>query len=146
MNYSWRRPYIWILFSFHRYAANLAWTKNATSHSASRTRWPQLLLIASLHLKDRVFKGQDRYAKPYNTWHLSFILWHSWHLHYLLLRNWIYNNFISQIRYRDVKPGEFVTYSDKFLPRRNGERKIVASFSSRQLDEINGSTTVNVRG
>lgn len=52
----------------------------------------------------------------------------------------------SQIRYRDVKPGEFVTYSDKFLPRRNGERKIVASFSSRQLDEINGSTTVNVRG
>lgn len=51
-----------------------------------------------------------------------------------------------QIRFRDVKPGEFVSYQDKFVPRRHGERRIVVTFSSRQLDEIFGCTTVNVRG
>lgn len=54
--------------------------------------------------------------------------------------------FLWQIRFRDVKPGEFVNYQDKFVPRRHGERRIVVTFSSRQLDEIFGCTTVNVRG
>lgn len=56
------------------------------------------------------------------------------------------NYFFFQIRFRDVKPGEFVNYQDKFMPRRHGERRIVVTFSSRQLDEIFGSTMVNVRG
>lgn len=57
--------------------------------------------------------------------------------------------FCFQIRFRDVKPGEFVNYQEKFVPRRchgAGERRIVVTFSSRQLDEIYGCTTVNVRG
>ncbi|CAG4998454.1 unnamed protein product [Parnassius apollo] len=51
-----------------------------------------------------------------------------------------------QIRFRDVKPGELVNYQDKFIPRRSGERRIVATFSSRQMDEIFGCTVVTVRG
>lgn len=51
-----------------------------------------------------------------------------------------------QIRFRDVKPGEFVNYQDKFIPRRHGERRIVVTFSSRQMDEIFGCCMVNVRG
>lgn len=52
----------------------------------------------------------------------------------------------QQIRFRDVKPGEFVNYQDKFVPRRQGERRIVVTFSSRQMDEIFGCTSVTVRG
>ncbi|XP_014370143.2 hemocyte protein-glutamine gamma-glutamyltransferase [Papilio machaon] len=51
-----------------------------------------------------------------------------------------------QIRFRDVKPGEFVNFQDKMTPRRAGERHIVATFSSRQMDEIFGCAAVSVRG
>ncbi|CAH2104455.1 unnamed protein product [Euphydryas editha] len=51
-----------------------------------------------------------------------------------------------QIRFRDVKPGELVNYQDKFVASRQGERQVVVTFSSRQIDEIFGSAIVNVRG
>ncbi|XP_034826300.1 hemocyte protein-glutamine gamma-glutamyltransferase-like [Maniola hyperantus] len=51
-----------------------------------------------------------------------------------------------QIKFRDVKPGEFMSYQDKFVPTRTGELQIVVTFSTRQIDEIFGCATVNVRG
>ncbi|CAK1550055.1 unnamed protein product [Leptosia nina] len=51
-----------------------------------------------------------------------------------------------QARFRDVKPGELVTYQDKVLPKREGAIHVVATFSSRQIDEIFGSAIVNVKG
>ncbi|XP_045458778.1 hemocyte protein-glutamine gamma-glutamyltransferase-like [Melitaea cinxia] len=51
-----------------------------------------------------------------------------------------------QIRFRDVKPGELVNYQDKFVAHLQGERRIVVTFSSRQIDEIFGSVNVTVRG
>ncbi|XP_071448771.1 hemocyte protein-glutamine gamma-glutamyltransferase-like [Hetaerina americana] len=47
-------------------------------------------------------------------------------------------------RQRDVKPGELVTFTERFFPRKSGQRKIVATFDSKQLTEINGSTTITV--
>ncbi|XP_022122190.2 hemocyte protein-glutamine gamma-glutamyltransferase-like [Pieris rapae] len=51
-----------------------------------------------------------------------------------------------QARFRDVKPGELVTYQDKVLPRREGDIHVVGTFSSRQIDEIFGSAVINVKG
>lgn len=50
----------------------------------------------------------------------------------------------KQVQFRDVRPGELVTFNETFVPRRQGERKIVATFTSRQMSEITGSSSVNV--
>ncbi|KAG8239170.1 hypothetical protein J437_LFUL018944, partial [Ladona fulva] len=47
-------------------------------------------------------------------------------------------------RKRDVKPGELVTFMERFFPQKSGNRKIVATFNSKQLTEITGSTNVKV--
>ncbi|XP_045490799.1 hemocyte protein-glutamine gamma-glutamyltransferase-like [Colias croceus] len=51
-----------------------------------------------------------------------------------------------QARIRDVKPGELVSYQDKVLPQREGDIHVVATFSSRQIDEIFGSAVISVKG
>lgn len=50
----------------------------------------------------------------------------------------------KQMKHRDIRPGELVQYNETFVPRRQGERKIVATFTSRQMSEIAGSASVNV--
>ncbi|XP_045033686.1 hemocyte protein-glutamine gamma-glutamyltransferase isoform X1 [Daphnia magna] len=49
------------------------------------------------------------------------------------------------VKYRDVKPGEMISYVHKFIPRFNGERKLVATFNSRELGDIVGSRPIHVR-
>jgi len=49
------------------------------------------------------------------------------------------------IKYRDVKMGEMVSHVQKFTPRQSGERKLVATFSSRELIDVIGSRPVLVR-
>lgn len=49
------------------------------------------------------------------------------------------------IKYRDVKPGEMISYVHKFMPRMNGERKLVAMFNSRELGDVMGSRPIHVR-
>ncbi|OWR44549.1 putative transglutaminase [Danaus plexippus plexippus] len=51
-----------------------------------------------------------------------------------------------QVKFRDVKPGELVSYQEKFVPTRQGESRIVVTFSSREIDDIIGCTAVTVRG
>lgn len=50
----------------------------------------------------------------------------------------------KQVKHRDVRAGELVQYSENFTPRRQGERKIVATFTSRQMSEVTGSCNINV--
>ena len=45
----------------------------------------------------------------------------------------------------DVKMGEMVSHVQKFVPRQSGERKLVATFSSRELIDVIGSRPVLVR-
>ncbi len=45
----------------------------------------------------------------------------------------------------DVKMGEMVTHTQKFVPRYSGERKMVATFSSRELVDVVGSRPIHVR-
>ena len=47
--------------------------------------------------------------------------------------------------YSDVKMGEMVSHVQKFTPRQSGERKLVATFSSRELIDVIGSRPVLVR-
>ncbi|XP_046384638.1 hemocyte protein-glutamine gamma-glutamyltransferase-like [Ischnura elegans] len=47
-------------------------------------------------------------------------------------------------RQRDVKPGELVTLTERFFPRKSGQRRIVATFDSQELAEITGSAVVTV--
>ncbi|XP_046444079.1 hemocyte protein-glutamine gamma-glutamyltransferase-like isoform X1 [Daphnia pulex] len=49
------------------------------------------------------------------------------------------------VKYRDVKPGEMISFVQKFMPRFNGERKLVATFNSRELGDIIGSRPIHVR-
>ncbi|EFX87396.1 hypothetical protein DAPPUDRAFT_44050 [Daphnia pulex] len=49
------------------------------------------------------------------------------------------------VKYRDVKPGEMISFAQKFIPRFNGERKLVATFNSRELGDIVGSRPIHVR-
>ncbi|XP_059353228.1 hemocyte protein-glutamine gamma-glutamyltransferase-like isoform X1 [Daphnia carinata] len=49
------------------------------------------------------------------------------------------------LKYRDVKPGEMISYVQKFIPRFSGERKLVATFNSRELGDIIGSRPIHVR-
>jgi len=44
----------------------------------------------------------------------------------------------------DVAGGGTFVHSETFVPKKAGERKLVATFSSTQLTEVHGSTTVNV--
>lgn len=45
----------------------------------------------------------------------------------------------------DVKPGEMISYVQKFIPRFSGERKLVATFNSREFGDIVGSRPFHVR-
>jgi hypothetical protein len=47
--------------------------------------------------------------------------------------------------YRDVHPGEMVTFTEHFRPKKEGERKIVGAFNSKQLTEVTGSSAVHVK-
>lgn len=49
------------------------------------------------------------------------------------------------IKYRDVKMGEMVSHTQKFIPRQSGERKMVATFNSRELVDVVGSRPFHVR-
>lgn len=49
------------------------------------------------------------------------------------------------VKFRDVKMGEMVTHTQKFVPRYSGERKMVATFSSRELVDVVGSRPIHVR-
>jgi len=49
------------------------------------------------------------------------------------------------VKYRDVKPGEMISFVQKFTPRFSGERKLVATFNSRELGDIMGSRPIHVR-
>ncbi|KAK4036206.1 hemocyte protein-glutamine gamma-glutamyltransferase [Daphnia magna] len=49
------------------------------------------------------------------------------------------------VKYRDVKPGEMISFVQKFMPRFSGERKLVATFNSRELGDIIGSRPIHVR-
>uniref|UniRef100_T1I8S6 Transglutaminase C-terminal domain-containing protein n=1 Tax=Rhodnius prolixus TaxID=13249 RepID=T1I8S6_RHOPR len=46
------------------------------------------------------------------------------------------------IKCRDISPGEVYSYTESFHPRRPGETKIVATFTSKQLVDVIGSATV----
>ncbi|XP_073987907.1 hemocyte protein-glutamine gamma-glutamyltransferase-like [Rhodnius prolixus] len=48
------------------------------------------------------------------------------------------------IKCRDISPGEVYSYTESFHPRRPGETKIVATFTSKQLVDVIGSATVMV--
>lgn len=70
-------------------------------------------------------------------------------LHSLFVETHCFRNSI-QIRdtlllSRDVQPGELVTFTEHFRPKKEGERKIVGAFNSKQLTEVTGSSTVNVK-
>jgi hypothetical protein len=56
-----------------------------------------------------------------------------------------YNHEMLSLGYRDVQPGELVTFTEHFRPKKEGERKIVGAFNSKQLTEVTGSTTVHVK-
>ncbi|EFX71341.1 hypothetical protein DAPPUDRAFT_111732 [Daphnia pulex] len=49
------------------------------------------------------------------------------------------------VKYRNVKPGEMISFAQKFIPRFNGERKLIATFNSRELGDIVGSRPIHVR-
>ena len=46
---------------------------------------------------------------------------------------------------RDVKPGEMVNHTQKFIPRQAGERNLVTTFNSRELIDVVGSKPLVVR-
>ncbi|CAL8135549.1 unnamed protein product [Orchesella dallaii] len=48
-------------------------------------------------------------------------------------------------RCRDLRPGETLNISDNLIPRKSGDTKLLATFNSRQLRNIQGSRVVNVR-
>lgn len=46
---------------------------------------------------------------------------------------------------REVRPRETFTYSQTFVPRRSGDRRLVATFTSRQLHDVTGSRKMTIR-
>ncbi|XP_076269467.1 hemocyte protein-glutamine gamma-glutamyltransferase-like [Rhynchophorus ferrugineus] len=48
------------------------------------------------------------------------------------------------VDYRDIDPNEDVVLEETFTARKTGERKIVASFTSKQIQNISASTTVKI--
>lgn len=51
---------------------------------------------------------------------------------------------VNKIPYRDVRPEEEVIMEHRFTPYQSGEHKIVATFTSKQLLDITGSTILDV--
>ena len=51
----------------------------------------------------------------------------------------------QKAKYRDVRTGEMVSHTQKFIPRQGGERKLVVVFNSRELIDVFGSKTIVVR-
>ena len=49
------------------------------------------------------------------------------------------------IKFRDVKVGEMVSHTHKFIPRQSGDRKLVATFNSRELVDVVGSRPIHIR-
>lgn len=47
--------------------------------------------------------------------------------------------------FRDVQPKEDVTFTGKFVPKRSGQRTVVATFNSNRLQGVGGSTFVTVQ-
>nr|CAD7417850.1 unnamed protein product [Timema poppensis] len=50
----------------------------------------------------------------------------------------------KNVNYSDVKPGEMVSFTESLRPKKHGPRKIVATFNSKQLHGVTGSTTIDV--
>ncbi|CAG0922034.1 unnamed protein product [Notodromas monacha] len=50
-----------------------------------------------------------------------------------------------RVSIKDITPRENVVHTEKFTPKREGKRKIVATFASKQLIDITGSTSVMVK-
>ncbi|KAL1124055.1 hypothetical protein AAG570_001825, partial [Ranatra chinensis] len=49
------------------------------------------------------------------------------------------------VPFRDIEPNEVVTYCENFYPKRVGETKIMATFTSNLLTEVSGSTSVEIK-
>ncbi|XP_022248775.1 hemocyte protein-glutamine gamma-glutamyltransferase-like, partial [Limulus polyphemus] len=47
-------------------------------------------------------------------------------------------------KFRDIKPGETITHSEKLVPQQPGSKKIFVTFSSRQLIQLMGSKHIEV--
>lgn len=52
----------------------------------------------------------------------------------------------SRINFRDVQPGETVSFVERLVPAKPGPRNIVVVFHSRELSDVVGSRQVNVVG
>ncbi|KAJ8975426.1 hypothetical protein NQ317_018935 [Molorchus minor] len=48
------------------------------------------------------------------------------------------------IRFRDVTPEEEVNIIETFVAKRTGDRRIVASFTSKQIQDLNASTSIKI--
>lgn len=48
------------------------------------------------------------------------------------------------VAFRDVLENEDVTFSEQVVPQRVGKRSIVITFTSKELQGMGGSTSVNV--
>jgi len=48
------------------------------------------------------------------------------------------------LAFRDVGPEEDVYVEHQFVPQKFGEQKIIATFTSKELVDITGCTTVDV--
>lgn len=47
-------------------------------------------------------------------------------------------------KYRDINPQEFVNIDENFTAKKTGDRKIVVSFTSKEIHAINGSTSIKI--
>lgn len=45
---------------------------------------------------------------------------------------------------RDVEVGEELRYTHGFIPRRSGSQRLVATFTSKELIDIGGSSVIEV--
>lgn len=48
-------------------------------------------------------------------------------------------------KHRDINPQEIITIDHSFTAKKSGERRIVVSFTSKEIHQINGSTTVQIQ-
>lgn len=48
------------------------------------------------------------------------------------------------LKYRDVAPLEDIRVEHQFVPQKSGRQQIIATFTSKQLVDVTGSTTVDV--
>lgn len=49
------------------------------------------------------------------------------------------------VKYRDIQANETVIVDENFVPRRQGERKIVCNFNCKEIQGIGGSVTVYIQ-